>query len=57
MTAKTKDKKMKNQAKETERMRNERIAASNNGQTLRTRTVPSKKKYNRQDANRQAFKE
>jgi hypothetical protein len=54
---KTKDKKMKNQAKETERMRNERIAASNNGQTLRTRTVPSKKKYNRQDANRQAFKE
>ena len=46
-----------NQAKESVRQRAERIANSNNGLTLRTRTVPSKKKYNRQKENRQAFKD
>lgn len=46
-----------NQAKESKRQRDERIAQSNNGMTLRTRTVPSKKKYNRQKTNRNAFKE
>ena len=46
-----------NQAKESVRQRAERIANSNNGMTLRTRTVPSKKKYNRQKENRQAFKD
>ena len=46
-----------NQAKESKRQRNERIAGTNNGMTLRTRTVPSKKQYNRQETNRKAFKE
>ena len=36
------------QAKESIRQRKERISETNNGMTLRTRTVPSKKKYNRQ---------
>lgn len=46
-----------NQAKESKRQRNERIASTNNGMTLRTRIVPSKKQYNRQETNRKAFKE
>lgn len=38
---------MKNsKAKETERMRQERLAGTNNGMTTRTRTVPSKKHKN-----------
>lgn len=36
------------QAKESIRQRKERISETNNGLTLRTRMVPSKKKYNRQ---------
>lgn len=35
-----------NTAKETERMRKERLAGSNNGSTMRTRTVKSKKEKN-----------
>lgn len=34
-------------AKESKRQRDERIAASNNGTTLRTRVVPNKKKKKR----------
>jgi len=34
-------------AKESERQRSERIQNSNNGATLRTRTVPNKKGYKR----------
>lgn len=34
-------------AKESKRQRDERIAESNNGTTLRTRVVPSKKKRKR----------
>lgn len=34
-------------AKESERQRDERIAESNNGNTLRTRVVPNKKKRKR----------
>lgn len=41
------DKKKKNSAKETERMRKERIAGTDNGRTLRTRVVKDKKKYSR----------
>lgn len=41
------NKKKKNSAKETERMRKERIAGSDNGRTLRTRVVKDKKKYSR----------
>ena len=33
-------------AKESKRQRDERIAESNNGTTLRTRVVPNKKKRN-----------
>lgn len=39
----------KNEAKESKRQRAERIAQSNNGMTLRTRTVSSKKKYSRKN--------
>lgn len=39
----------KNEAKESKRQRAERIAQSNNGMTLRTRTVPNKKKYSRKN--------
>lgn len=42
-----------NQAKESKRQRDERIAQSNNGMTLRTRTVPSKKKYDRNKAKKE----
>jgi hypothetical protein len=45
------------QAKETKRQRAERIAGSSNGMTLRTRVVPSKKKYDRREAKRIAFRE
>lgn len=38
---------MASKAKESERQRNERIAGSNNGNTLKTRVVSSKKKYKR----------
>lgn len=41
------NKKKKNSAKETERMRKERIAGTDNGRTLRTRVVKDKKKYSR----------
>lgn len=34
-------------AKETDRMRDERIAETNNGTALRTRVVPNKKGYKR----------
>lgn len=40
-------KNIKDSAKENERMRNERIAGTNNGMTLRTRSIPNKKKYTR----------
>ena len=40
-------KNIKDFAKENERMRNERIAGTNNGMTLRTRSIPNKKKYTR----------
>ena len=42
-----KDSANKDNAKENERMRNERIAGTNNGMTLRTRSIPNKKKYTR----------
>ena len=41
------NKKKKNLAKETERMRKERISGTNNGRTMRTRVVKDKKKYTR----------
>lgn len=47
----------KEQAKESKRQRAERIANSSNGMTMRTRVVPSKKKYNRREANKFAFKD
>ena len=40
-------KKKNTEAKENERMRNERIAGSDNGRTMRTRVVKDKKKYTR----------
>ena len=40
-------KNIKDFAKENERMRNERIAGTNNGMTLRTRSIPNKKNYTR----------
>ena len=48
---------MKNQAKETKRMRSERISETNNGMTLRTRAVPNKKKYDRNKEKRNKFNE
>ena len=42
-----KDSAIKDFGKENERMRNERIAGTNNGMTLRTRSIPNKKKYTR----------
>lgn len=47
----------KEQAKESKRQRAERIANSSNGMTMRTRIVPSKKKYDRREANKLAFKD
>lgn len=41
--------KKKIKAVESERMRQERVSGTNNGLTLRTRTVPSKKKYSRKN--------
>lgn len=46
-----------NQVKESKRQRNERIAGTNNGMTMRTRVVPSKKIYNRRKADKLAFKD
>lgn len=40
-------KNIKEQAKESKKQRAERIANSNNGLTMRTRTIPNKKVYNR----------
>lgn len=49
---------MKNEkAKETERMRNERIKGTSNGQTLRTRIVPDKKGYSRKIKHKGSLKE
>lgn len=42
-------KKKTKKAKENERMRNERIAGTNNGLTLRTRVIKNKKKYSRKN--------
>lgn len=39
--------KNKTKAKESERMRNERISNSDNGRTMRTRVIKDKKKYTR----------
>ena len=47
----------KEQAKESKRQRAEWIANSSNGMTMRTRVVPSKKKYDRREANKLAFKD
>lgn len=47
----------KEQVKESKRQRAERIANSSNGMTMRTRVVPSKKKYDRREANKLAFKD
>ena len=47
----------KEQAKESKRQRAERIANSSNGMTMRTRVVPSKKKYDRREVNKLAFKD
>lgn len=47
----------KEQAKESKRQRAERIVNSSNGMTMRTRVVPSKKKYDRREANKLAFKD
>lgn len=40
-------KNLKNQAKESKKQRDMRIADSNNGMTTRTRVIPNKKAYNR----------
>lgn len=45
---------MANEAKESERMRAERIADSNNGRTLRTRVIKDKKKYSRKRKHKNA---
>ena len=42
----------KKRPKENEYMRNQRISASNNGNTLRTRVIKDKKKYDRSKENR-----
>ena len=45
---------MANEAKESERMRAERIADSDNGRTLRTRVIKDKKKYSRKRKHKNA---
>ena len=45
---------MKTKAKETKRQRAERIANSNNGNTMRTRVVKDKKKYSRKRKHKNA---
>ena len=49
--------KKKTQAKETKRQRAERIANSNNGNTMRTRVVKDKKKYSRKSKHKKFTKE
>ena len=51
------NKKKKNSAKETERMRKERIAGTDNGRTLRTRVVKDKKKYSRKTKHKEFTQE
>lgn len=48
---------MKTKAKETKRQRAERIANSNNGNTMRTRVVKDKKKYSRKTKHKKITKE
>ena len=48
---------MKTKAKETKRQRAERIANSNNGNTMRTRVVKDKKKYSRKTKHKKMMKE
>jgi len=48
---------MKTKAKETKRQRAERIANSNNGNTMRTRIVKDKKKYSRKRKHKNDTKE
>ena len=48
---------MKTKAKETKRQRAERIANSNNGNTMRTRVVKDKKKYSRKSKHKKMTKE
>jgi hypothetical protein len=48
---------MKTKAKETKRQRAERIANSNNGNTMRTRVVKDKKKYSRKTKHKKMTKE
>ena len=49
--------KKKTKAKETERMRKERIAGSDNGRTMRTKIVKDKKKYTRKTKHKKMTKE
>ena len=51
------NKKKKNSAKETERMRKERIAGTDNGRTMRTRVVKDKKKYTRKTKHKEFTQE
>lgn len=51
------NKKKKNSAKENERMREERIAGSDNGRTMRTRVVKDKKKYTRKTKHKEFTQE
>lgn len=48
---------MKTKAKESKRQRAERIANSNNGNTMRTRVVKDKKKYSRKTKHKKMTKE
>ena len=48
---------MKTKAKESNRQRAERIANSNNGNTMRTRVVKDKKKYTRKTKHKKMSKE
>lgn len=50
-------KKTTTKAKETKRMRKERISNSNNGATMRTRVVKDKKKYTRKTKHKKYSKE
>ena len=50
-------KKTTTKAKETKRQRAERIANSNNGNTMRTRVVKDKKKYSRKSKHKKMTKE
>ena len=48
---------MKTKAKESKRQRAERIANSNNGNTMRTRVVKDKKKYSRKTKHKKIYKD